>query len=676
MVRSTRLRLVAAATAVVALTAMSAAPSAAKPKPKPTEATLPADIDPVSHVLPEHMTWADYKPVPGFDWTDPSHQPPRKVRAALILGDFSDHKFIVEQQGLTKDPADFYKRHLITEPGESNNGHTINEYWLEDSFGLVGVDADAFGPYTLPGKAHEYGITSDMNNPSQDCPTGDSCNKSVDNALIEASAADVTTGMATNGGRDYDFRYLLHAGWDESGTWEEFGPMLFSSPEEVPDAVDERTGQPLGNPDPTKSNAAKTRYARPDGAWTAFFSAKYPWAHATPGVYSLQGESDGASVFAHELSHIFGVLDNYGNPFAANADRDYSGPWDMLSRGTFNGPGGPHNRWLIPSTQGATMGAHHMLRTKVRLGFVQPTDVNYVTREMLNAGPVITDILQREQPMTPTNRLNGLKYGINVVLGQDTGDTKCARPGKALCSGTESYDNYTVEVVNRVGYDSFTPDAGVLIAKTKNADLSPFLWVVDSHPDDIGAIDYIKPDGTPQPYRFGDYRQLSDALFKAGRRGTHPELGAKGYARAGETTNTFEDTGNNLKFLTLDKRINSAGVLTYRVAVLSAKPSPLLTYGVDVAPATSAPATGKKGGLSSHTFTVTNTGSATDIIRVTPTYSGGEVKVLNDLVEVAAGQSKTVTVYASGKGCDLQLTATSEGNTSVSKAAPAACSGA
>ena len=654
--RSPRFRALVAGAALLSLALFGATPSAAQTAEP--DVALPADIDPVSHVLPEHMTWDDYRPVPGFDWTDPAHQPRRKIRAALVLGDFEDHKFVVEQQGLTDDPADFYKRHLVTEPRDSNNGHTINEYWLEDSFGLVGVDADAFGPYTLPGKAHEYGLTSDMNDPSNDCPTGDSCNRDLDTELIEASAADVTTGMATNGGRDYDFRYLLHAGWDESGTWEEFGPMLFSTPEEVTDHVDERTGQPLGNPDPEKPNAAKTRYQRPDGPWTSFFSAKYPWAHAIPGVYSLQGESDGASVFAHELSHIFGVLDNYGNPFAENADRDYSGPWDMLSRGTFNGPGGPHNRWQIPSSQGATMGAHHMLRTKLRLGFVQPTDVQVVKKDALAAGPVIADILQREQPMTTTNRLNGLKYGFNVVLGRDTSDHKCPRPGNALCSGNgaaDNYDNYTVEVVNRVGYDSFTPDAGVLIAKTKNADLNPFLWVIDSHPDDIGAIDYIKPDGTPQPYRFGDYRQLSDALFKAGRRGTHPELGDKGYAQAGETTNTFIDAGNDVKFLILDKRENSAGVLTYRVAVVKASGTTVADVAtrVDDMQTVQGPS-----GLTEHRLTLTNAGRTTDIVRVDVT--GEQVKILNDLVELAPGQTKTVTVYQAPETCGLEVQVTSE----------------
>lgn len=638
---------------------------------------LPDPIDPLSHVLPEHMTWDDYKAVPGYDWTDESHQPQRKVRAALILGDFSDQPFVVQQKGLTTDPAEFYKKFLVTEASELNHRHTINEYWLEDSFGVVGVDADAFGPYRMDGKLHEYGITSDMNSPSTDCPAGDSCGKDLDTDLIQASAADVTTGIATNGGRDYDFRFLLHAGYDESGTWEEFGPMLFGSKEAITDDVDPRVGQSLGNPDPSKSNASKTRYARPDGAWTAFFSAKQPWAHATPGVYSTQGESDGPSTFAHELSHIFGVLDNYGSPFTTNADRDYSGPWDMLSRGTFNGPGGPHNRWHVPSKLGGTMGAHHMLRTKIRLGFVQPTDVVMTTKQALAAGPQIATVVQREQPMTLQNRVNGLKYGFNIALGQDTGDTKCARPGKALCSGTENYDNYTVEVVNRVGYDSFAPDAGVLIAKTKNADTLPFLWVVDAHPDDIGAIDYVKPTGEPQPYRFGDYRQLSDALFKAGTRGSHPNpaLSSKGYAANDQTTNTFIDAGNDLKILILDKASDAAGVLSYRVAVMKATPSPVLQYGVSMTGIEEMGA--DVGEVVPLRVTVRNTGIATDVVRVAAQSTGTELRIPNDLVEVPAGASRTVTIYkrVPASCSDVVITATSEGDTSKKASTTSSCSG-
>jgi hypothetical protein len=37
-----------------------------------------------------------------------------------------------------------------------------------------------------------------------------------------------------------------------------------------------------------------------------------------------------------------------------------------------------------------------------------------------------------------------------------------------LSSGIPDYDAYSLEVVQRIGYDSFTPDNGVLLAKFKD----------------------------------------------------------------------------------------------------------------------------------------------------------------------------------------------------------------
>jgi hypothetical protein len=446
----------------------------------------------------------------------------------------------------------------------------------------------------------------------------------------------------------------------------------------VTNVVDPRVGQALGHPEDDKPDWAQTRYLRPDGNWTSWWAAKWPWANALPAVRSLQGESDGAAVYAHELSHIFGVLDNYNNPHAPNPDRTYTGPWANLSRGTFNGPGGPHNRWHIPATQGATMGAHHMLRNKMRLGFIQPTDVSFLTQAQLEAGPVITDILQREQPITANGRLSGVRYGKNVVLARDTGDTACPRPNNMRCDGG-GFHNYTVEVVNRVGHDSFTPDHGVLITKTKNADTAPFMWTVDSHPDDIAQVDYIRPDGTPKMYPFGDYRQLADATFKVGTRGTHPEYGDKGLAVAGETTNTYEDTGNDLKFLVLDKHEDAVGVLKYRVAVLKASPSPLLSYGVDAGVA-GGPGDVDAGTVAEYRYTVTNTGSATDIVRLAASSDDAETRILNDLVELAAGETKTVTVHvrapAGGSTCPtVTVDTTSEGDAGKAASVRSTCAG-
>ena len=118
-----------------------------------------------------------------------------------------------------------------------------------------------------------------------------------------------------------------------------------------------------------------------------------------PGVMATEGENDGASVYAHEFSHILGVLDNYGNSFATPPQRDYSGPWDMMSRGSFNGPGGNHNRWQVPPTLGASMGSHHMLRNKLGMGFLKPTEVMFLDRNALaQTGPAVRRRLGARDP--------------------------------------------------------------------------------------------------------------------------------------------------------------------------------------------------------------------------------------------------------------------------------------
>ena len=269
---------------------------------------MPAPVDPESWTLPEWMTWDDYRPVPGVNWNDPERQPVKKLRSALILGDFSDRDFIVTMPegsdifGLDgvhnpigvgaiprEEVGDFYADFHMREPQELNHFHTINEYWLEDSYGLIGVDATAFGPYRMTGKEHEYGLGGgDAGGAGDACPTGDTCGQDFDTELIQASLLDVTAGIATNG-EDYDFRFLLHAGYDESGVWAEFGPMMFPAAKDVSEA--------LGNPDATKPNSAGTRYVD----WTSFAAAEGIWSHAVPGVTSTQGENDGAAVFAHEL---------------------------------------------------------------------------------------------------------------------------------------------------------------------------------------------------------------------------------------------------------------------------------------------------------------------------------------------------------------------------------------
>ena len=129
-----------------------------------------------------------------------------------------------------------------------------------------------------------------------------------------------------------------------------------------------------------------------------------------------------------------------------------------------------------------------------------------------------------------------------------------------LSSRQPVYNFYSVEVVQRVGYDSFTPDDGVLLAKNKNGEgntcgYNCFTWVIDAHPEDIRMVDFKRPNGEPVMRTVADYRQLNDALFHAGlNSGSQYE---------------WEDTPNRLHFYVVDLSKDERGILTYTIAVRS-----------------------------------------------------------------------------------------------------------
>ena len=615
----------------VALGAISCLLAGAVAGPAAARAKFPKPIDRQSFETPEEMTWRDYRPVPHVPYYEADYEPTLKTfNAALILGDFPDYKFRVEaksrdvtgQRGLgVNDPAKYWLNYLFRNenPNAPQRGHTVDEYWLENSYGQIGVDAEAFGPYTMDDKYYEYGIRDFGTD--EDCPDGpDGCKSGdgdpvglvgpFDQELLQKSTVDVEAAQATMG-KEFDFRFLLHAGYDESGTWLNYGQALFPSEK----AVTEKYGAP-GHP--KHRNWATTRYV----PWSSFWSSQHIWSHALPGLSSTQGESDGGSTYAHELSHIFGILDNYNNPYADNPKRAYSGPWDMMSRGTFNGPGGPFERWTIPPQEGGTMGSHHMIRNKLRLGFLPASEVLTMNKSALDAtGLIRARILQRESPPEITDE--NLYSGIRIVLGDDASSCDNSKP---KCDGG-GYNNYDVEVVNRQGFDSFIPDHGVLIAKTKNADTSPFIWVIDSHPKDLKRVDYVRADGQKFRYTVGDYRQLSDATFHAGT--------------GRRVVNMYKDKANGLAFYILKKqKLNKR--LVYDVAVQS------LTAPDVPSPAQVSKGKGKlrRGKLTKKTFTVTNTGTADAVYKLSLKKRGLKAQLPNNLVYVTGGESAKVIAWA------------------------------
>ncbi|GIH76514.1 peptidase M6 [Planobispora longispora] len=627
----------------------------------------PAPIDPQNWKNPDHMTWADYVKPPGTNWADPAVKgSERTFRGALVLLDYPNQPFAVTQpKGSTvfgnpsaeahdvprEQVAQFYKDFLNT-PNQLNRGHTIHEYWMEDSAGRYGVDLTAFGPYQMPGKSHEYAMEFQAGTA---CPAGDACNKNIRTDGRAAWIADVGSEVPAG----FDFVFYLSAGQDESATWQEFGPMKFPTKEAVTDE--------FGPPDPALPNWARTRYVE----WTSWASAASIWPNAGGGS-SVQAESSGQSVYAHELSHILGIGDNYNNPYGVPPRRAYSGIWEMLSRGTFNGPGGPHSRWLIPPTAGASMGAQHMLRNKIKLKMVDEENVLRLSREALDeSGLVVARVTARV--VQPAG--NGLS-GVNIAF--DTGDKSpaCDVATDPFCDGG-GYENYTVEVVDRMGSDSFTPDSGVLLAKTKNEDRAPFEWVIDANPQDIGMTDYVLPDGTAVPITIGDYRQLSDALFHAGT-GSGSEF-------------EYVDEANRLHFYVLDVHRDRQGLLSYTVALRSLDGAGPARRGVRLLPAAGIP-TGK--GYSTCRFPLFNTGGKapaqgqhpedvsayldSDVYRLSATVEGRgwTVSLPNALASAEAGRRTAADVHAvrapgGSRLAKVTLTAVSESDPS--KTARATC---
>ena len=347
----------------------------------------------------------------------------------------------------------------------------------------------------------------------------------------------------------FDNGFYVTAGHDESSTWQEFGEMMFQTRDDIPDAFgpprNPDGSAPLNQLGQPMTNWADTRYVD----WTSWRAAANHWPNAGGGT-STQAESSGQSVFAHEFSHLRGLPDNYNNPFADN-ERNFTGYWEMMSRGTFNGPGGTHNRWQVPNQGGSGLGPHHLLHFKNQLSVLAPTDQVTFARDTLQTqGVALVELKAREA--VPDGEL----VGATVTLG--TGDLAgtCANQGLEpfYCPNRTggAYLHYRLEVVDRVGNDSFIPGHGVLLTKSRNSG-TPRVWMIDPNPQDIGMIDFYRPDGTPVAVVRGDPRQLNDATFHAG-------------TRSGSAYE-YVDTFNKLHFYVLSTRRDADGVLHYRVAV-------------------------------------------------------------------------------------------------------------
>lgn len=659
-------------------------PRATPDEPQNTLDT-PPPLDPQRVQDQQDMTWADYRPIPwaprrglpavarsakvgarrrGQTWADPSLQPARRLRVALLAIDFDDQPFVItlpKQSDPFGNPqidpiprADvprFYADFFNT-PGALNHGQTINGFWMEQSRGKVGIPPlDVYGPYRMPKKLLQYGLNEFKQ--GDGCPSGSTCDGRMEPDADALWMADAGKDIRSK----YDIVLRIYAGYDETSVWQEFGEMKFASRDDIPSS--------WGNPDPAKPRWVVTRYV----PWTSWKAGQMQW-----GLSSVrQGESSGT--ITHEIAHFaFKTGDNNNNPYAMPYRRVGSGPWDIMDRGSFNGPGGPHRRWVVPPAEGAAMPAGFMLRNRLRFEFVRPPQVLRLNRNGLaQSGLAIARVVARA--IEPDgDEVAGITVTLDGEAPQDRTPT-CQISTDPLCAGEPVFNFYSIEVVQRIGYDSFTPDNGVLIAKNKDREgntcgYNCFTWVIDAHPEDINLLDFVKPDGRRVMRTVADYRQLNDALFHAGlRSGSQYE---------------WEDTANRLHFYVVDVQRTGDGILSYVIAVRSLDGSGPQTRGVALQAAQ------RPVGSSPSVWNVTlrNTGKAaptavalhpqdasaylqSDLYRLSVSMEGQgwSAELQNALAAVPFGASRVVPVHISRTGenrgpARVTLTAVSESDAS------------
>ncbi|MDR2711543.1 MAG: hypothetical protein LBB91_00325, partial [Clostridiales bacterium] len=366
--------------------------------------------------------------------------------------------------------------------------------------------------------------------------------------------------------------------------------------------------------------AVPTRYI----PWSTWYGGVGIWSGAGSAIdtnvylsipLSIQGESDGMATFAHESGHLFGLPDNYNGPYDIPRTRSYTGPWDLMSRGSFGGPYGNHTRWDIPSVNGSSVPSNQVLRGKYVNGYSDlENDILYLNYAEIKDGLVITEIFGRN---VPTNLGIKDKEGkeitgyrglmIQGMLDQTPEETwaQISLPGSGTLridpfkwnwgpngpgsnnapGETRRFNGFSLEVMDKTGYDSFLPDHGVMIAKIANITANragPIsTYIQDSHPDPLNLVDFTAADGTINMLSDGDQLQLASSLFHAGVHNDpnyyrdHSEKWLATDERTGvhgNVVNEYIDPYNKLHFYILDKIENPGKYgefLSYQIAVRS-----------------------------------------------------------------------------------------------------------
>ncbi|MCK7476381.1 MAG: hypothetical protein M0C28_01440 [Candidatus Moduliflexus flocculans] len=226
----------------------------------------------------------------------------------------------------------FYADFWMT-PNAVNHGQTVNGYWMEQSRGRFGItEVEVFGPYRMPKPI--WALRAQRAPPERPDARRQPGRRAAWSATATRSGrADVGRDVR----KDFDAVLRIYASYDETGVWQEFGEMKFASKDDIPPAV--------GQSRPRTSRAGSRRATSSGRAgWPARSSGACPRC-ARARTPAPSPTSSGTSPSACPTSTTI--------PTSGRTAGSAAGTWDMMDRGCFNGPGGPHRRWVVPPAQGA-----------------------------------------------------------------------------------------------------------------------------------------------------------------------------------------------------------------------------------------------------------------------------------------------------------------------------------
>lgn len=260
--------------------------------------SFPQAVDPQSWKLPDDMTWDEWQDVPTVDWSELELPDAELQKGLIILVEYADKEFISTQPKGSdpmgnpqidpverEDLAEFWKSFLNV-PSELNHYTTIDDFWRENSYGQWKVDIEVYGPYKLEGMEWEYGV-DDFNGAR-------ASKRDIGEEAIAAYVADTNPNKPKLS--DFNFGFIVHAGYCESAVWQEMGEMMFQDPESVPDnfgpredelaAIKAWGAKPLGDAEPVyDTDRNGNQYVVNDISWAEgllngdnYITSRYvPW---------------------------------------------------------------------------------------------------------------------------------------------------------------------------------------------------------------------------------------------------------------------------------------------------------------------------------------------------------------------------------------------------------------